>query len=317
MNNGRHDLPWRKKIKPYKVWISEVMLQQTQVQTVLPYFKKFNLTYPSWKKFSSISEDEILSLWSGLGYYRRAKNIYLALQIIRNKHNNRFPSEYEDIINLPGIGRSTAGAIMSIAFKKPFPILDANAKRVIKRFYLVNKDKKSEEEAELWELSKINTPSSNIFEYTQGIMDVGSQICFYKNPSCEKCPLNKYCKSAFKNVNEVPKSKVIKRKENITFNLAKYKDEVLLFKRDNYSIWSNLWAPHQGKNIVFPDSYVNQTSIKINHKLSHKNLTLSFRIFEFESKFKPKTNKKFKWIKKINAINYGMPKPVTHIINQL
>ena len=144
LQNGRKNLPWRKNITPYRVWISEIMLQQTQVKTVIPFYKKFMLRFPNLKAISEATEDEILALWTGLGFYRRAKNIYATKEIIKNKYKNRFPSNFDDLIKLPGIGKSTAGAILSIAYKKPAPILDANVKRVISRHDDIDlQDKKS------------------------------------------------------------------------------------------------------------------------------------------------------------------------------
>ena len=123
LQNGRKNLPWRKNITPYRVWISEIMLQQTQVKTVIPFYKKFMLRFPNLKAISEATEEEILALWTGLGFYRRAKNIYATKEIIKNKYKNKFPSNFDDLIKLPGIGKSTAGAILSIAYKKPAPIL--------------------------------------------------------------------------------------------------------------------------------------------------------------------------------------------------
>ena len=197
LTSGRNNLPWREKISPYRVWISEIMLQQTQVKTVIPFFKKFIRKYPNLKSICDATEDDILALWSGLGFYRRAKNIFKAKEIIKNKYNNCFPKKFDELLLLPGIGRSTAGAIMSIAYGESYPILDANVKRVISRFNDIDvKDKGAIKS--LWLLSKTYTPSKNIFEYTQGIMDLGATICHLRVPSCSNCPLHTSCKSSFK-----------------------------------------------------------------------------------------------------------------------
>ena len=133
LEHGRHDLPWRSKVTPYRIWISEIMLQQTQVKTVIPYFKNFIKKFPSQKSLSEASEDQVLAAWSGLGFYRRARNIFATKEIIKKNYGNRFPNEFKKIIELPGIGKSTAGAIMSLAYLDPHPILDGNVKRVISR----------------------------------------------------------------------------------------------------------------------------------------------------------------------------------------
>ena len=237
---GRKDLPWRKKVTPYRIWISEVMLQQTQVKTVIPYFNKFISKFPNLGSLSEATEQEILALWTGLGFYRRAKNIYSTKEIIKTNYNNEFPSSLEDLVSLPGIGRSTAGAILSIAYKKPFPILDANVKRVIARHDEIDlSNKKSFNK--LWNLSELYTPNKNIFEYTQGIMDIGATVCSIKKPSCFECPVNSTCKTAFKEIEIVKKVKKDKACKEIFFTLAHSKDEFLLFKKNSKSFWESLW----------------------------------------------------------------------------
>ena len=165
-SHGRKNLPWQKTSDPYHIWLSEVMLQQTQVKTVIPFFKKFISKYPNLKSLSSANEEEILALWTGLGFYRRAINIYNAKEIILNDFKNRFPKSFDDIVRLPGIGESTAGAIMSLAYQIPYPILDANVKRVISKYESVGNDSTHKSNKKLWALSNKHTPSKNIFSYT-------------------------------------------------------------------------------------------------------------------------------------------------------
>ena len=172
------------------------MLQQTQVKTVVPYFKNFIKKFPSQKKLAEASEDQVLAAWSGLGFYRRARNIFATKEIIKNNYGNRFPNQFQQIIELPGIGKSTAGAIMSLAYLDPHPILDGNVKRVITRF--LHKDLNSMKEAELWKLSSDLINRDDCFSYTQGIMDLGATICTPSKPSCSICPVSSQCLSAFK-----------------------------------------------------------------------------------------------------------------------
>ena len=164
------------------------MLQQTQVKTVIPYFKNFIKKFPSQKKLAEASEDQVLALWSGLGFYRRARNIFATKEIIKNHYENKFPNQFQQIIELPGIGKSTAGAIMSLAYLDPHPILDGNVKRVISRF--LKKELDLLKEAELWELSEEMINRDDCFSYTQGIMDLGATLCKPSNPSCKECPVN-------------------------------------------------------------------------------------------------------------------------------
>ena len=175
--NGRQNLPWRKSVTPYKVWISEMMLQQTQVVTAQSYYRKFLKKYPSLSSMKMATEDDILSLWSGLGYYRRASFIYQAKEKIFLDFNGRFPTTYDELITLPGIGRSTAGAILSIAYQKPFPILDANVKRVIARLFLLQEFK----EGLFWNLSAQCLDEDDPYSYQQGIMDIGATLCTPKH----------------------------------------------------------------------------------------------------------------------------------------
>ena len=194
VENGRQNLPWRNSISPYRVWISEVMLQQTQVNTAIAYFERFMAKYPDLQTIKNATEDDIYNLWSGLGYYRRANYIFQAKELIHNKFRGEMPDNYDELISLPGVGRSTAGAILSIAFNKPYPILDANVKKVISRIFF----KKHFEEKIFWNLSEDILDKKNIFNFQQGVMDLGSQLCLPKNPKCNLCPVNNNCQSNFR-----------------------------------------------------------------------------------------------------------------------
>ena len=233
--HGRHDLQWRKAITPYRIWISEIMLQQTQVVTVEPYFKKFIKKYPTLKSIKNASEDEILTLWSGLGFYKRARNIFQTKEIIHSEHKGRFPKTFEEIIKLPGIGKSTAGAIMSIAHQVPTPILDGNVKRILQRYFSDGKNVFSEKE--LWDLSSSVSIATNSNLFTQGIMDIGATVCTPQNPECSRCPISANCSSAFLKV-EATKSKRIIDLKTIKMELSLFvaDQEVLLRKVDDQEI---------------------------------------------------------------------------------
>ena len=314
---GRKDLPWRKKVTPYRIWISEVMLQQTQVKTVIPYFNKFISKFPNLDSLLKATEQEILALWTGLGFYRRAKNIYAAKEIIKANYNNEFPSSLEDLVSLPGIGRSTAGAILSIAYKKPFPILDANVKRVIARHDEIDlSNKKSFNK--LWDLSELYTPNKNIFEYTQGIMDIGATVCNIKKPSCFECPINSTCKTAFKKIEIVKKVKKHKACKEIFFTLAHSKDEFLLFKKNSKSFWESLWIPYEGKKITSKSLFKKPQKSnvkKFSHALSHLDLNITIEIFDYKKPFEVNTNMEYQWINRSDIKNFGLPKPIKHIID--
>ena len=247
-NNGRHDLPWRKNISPYSIWISEIMLQQTQVKTVIPYFNKFLKKYPNIEALLLASEDEILVQWSGLGFYRRAKNIYKACRVISENFNNKFPTNINDLESLPGIGRSTAGAIMSIAFNEGHPILDANVKRVLGRYKKISFKTENEKQKKLWLISEELTPNKESFEYTQGIMDLGATHCSKSKPNCDVCPVSNDCYSAFEEVtNNISLKKAIQKPTvKLNFILPHTKNEILMHKKQAPEYWESLWIPIDG-----------------------------------------------------------------------
>ena len=311
--NGRDHLPWRKQVTPYRIWISEIMLQQTQVQTVIPFFERFISKYPNLKSLSVASEDEILALWSGLGFYRRAKNIYRTKEIIKHNYKNIFPKKFEELIALPGIGKSTAGAIMSLAYQEPYPILDANVKRVISRFKNIERDEKK-----LWKLSEKLTPKNNIFAYTQGIMDLGATHCSKSRPRCDLCPVSNDCDSAFKEVsNKVSLRKAIQKPTvKLNFILPHTKNEILMHKKQASEYWESLWIPIDGNEVKIKgdQKYI---KIDINHPLSHLNLDMKIRAFEIDKKYDLESNLEYKWIKKSKVDEYAMPTPIKKVVSTL
>lgn len=317
LEHGRHDLPWRRKVTPYRIWISEIMLQQTQVKTVIPYFKNFIKKFPSQKSLSEASEDQVLAAWSGLGFYRRARNIFATKEIIKKNYGNRFPNEFKKIIELPGIGKSTAGAIMSLAYLDPHPILDGNVKRVISR--LLKKELGLLKEAELWKLSQEMVSKDDCFSYTQGIMDLGATICTPSNPSCSKCPVSSQCLSAFK-VRSVKKNKAVRVKKVIVMNLSliQTKKSLLLMKNETDSIWKNLWLPFQSGSIKnHIKNFKLTANQKINHELTHRKLEINLKTYSSAKEVEIKTNQIYKWIKKDRIEEYGLPKPISKVIKEL
>jgi len=198
---GRKNLPWQKNKTVYSVWISEIMLQQTQVKTVIPYFIKFLKKYPTINSISLSSENAVLYEWSGLGYYKRAKNIYKTAKIISSKYNGQFPDVFNHVIKLPGIGRTTAGAILSISYNYFFPILDSNVKRILIRLYGVQFTRYNKKiDNILWKKVQSILPMHNAGKFNQALMDLGSLICCPVNPKCKNCPIN-YTYTFFKKKN--------------------------------------------------------------------------------------------------------------------
>ena len=192
--HGRKNLPWQRSSDPYPVWLSEIMLQQTQVTTVIDYFERFSKQFPTIQSLANAPVDDVLALWSGLGYYARARNLHKAAQIIVTEHNGKFPENIDDVIALPGIGKSTAGAILAFSKQQRHPILDGNVKRVLCRYYAIaGHPGKREIESQLWDLADKNTPAKKVNQYTQAIMDLGATLCTRTKPQCPDCPLIDTC----------------------------------------------------------------------------------------------------------------------------
>ena len=242
---GRKDLPWQKELTPYRVWLSETMLQQTQVATVIPYFNIFTEKFPDVAYLANAPVDEVLHLWSGLGYYARARNLHKTAQLIAER--DHFPDTLDELLELPGIGLSTAGAILSIAFNKSHPILDGNVKRVLSRFRAVSGDPgNSAVNKELWAISGRLTPIDRVADYTQAIMDLGATVCTRSKPACGVCPLNAGCLARLAgNVSAFPTKKPTKTlpvKQLTLLLLSDADNRILLEKRPPTGIWGGLWS---------------------------------------------------------------------------
>ncbi len=244
--HGRHDLPWQAGRDPYRVWVSEIMLQQTQVATVIPYFERFMARFPSVTALASAPLDEVLHHWSGLGYYARARNLHRAAVIVRDSHGGRVPEEIEALTALPGIGRSTAGAILALACGQRHAILDGNVKRVLARFRAVEGwPGTAAVSRELWALAERYMPSVRVGDYTQAMMDLGATLCTRSRPACGRCPLADSC-SAHRDgrEEEFPAPKVRKALPVRTAAVLLLRDQagVLLMRRPPSGVWGGLWS---------------------------------------------------------------------------
>jgi A/G-specific adenine glycosylase len=238
--HGRHGLPWQGTRDPYRIWLSEVMLQQTQVAAVIPYYERFLARFPDFAALAGASEDEVLQLWSGLGYYARGRNLLRAAQEVAKA--GRFPDTYEEIHALPGVGPSTAAAIAAFAFGRRAAILDGNVKRVLARRFGVEGDKAQ------WTLAQKLLPARAIETYTQALMDLGAMICTRTRPACERCPVARDCVARREGrIDELPAARKRKRLplRHATWLVLLHKGSVLLERRPGTGIWGGLW--------VFPD----------------------------------------------------------------
>jgi A/G-specific adenine glycosylase len=244
--HGRHDLPWQATRDPYAIWVSEIMLQQTQVATVIPYYRRFMARFPDLAALAGAPLDDALALWSGLGYYSRARNLHRAAQVICNEHAGKFPSRFNDVLGLPGIGRSTAAAICAFAFSERRPILDGNVKRVLARYFGVRgyPGDRGVEQA-LWSKAESLLPRRGVAAYTQGLMDLGAGVCTRRQPRCASCPLAAACVARSRGLTAklpAPKPRRALPHKQTVMLVLQHAGEVLLEKRPAAGIWGGLWC---------------------------------------------------------------------------
>ncbi len=245
--NGRKDLPWQQDRTPYRVWVSEIMLQQTQVATVVDYYQRFMAALPSVEALAAAEADEVLHLWTGLGYYSRARNLHRAAQIVVRDHAGEFPASVEGLMSLPGIGRSTAGAIASLAMGLRAPILDGNVKRVLARYCAVDGWPGERRVHDLlWEHAERHTPSSRVDAYTQAMMDLGATLCTRSRPSCLVCPVAEGCQARLRGEQaRYPQSKPRKAlpvRQCLMPLLVNPDGDVWLERRPDSGLWGGLWS---------------------------------------------------------------------------
>jgi len=249
--HGRHDLPWqrhpRNTDRAYRTWVSEIMLQQTQVATVIPYYERFMQRFPDVVALADAPVDDVLHLWTGLGYYARARNLHRAARKVRDRHGGEFPRNIADLVELPGIGRSTAGAILALATGTRHAILDGNVKRVLARHYAVDGAPDANATLErLWELAEENTPREDVGIYTQAIMDLGATLCTRGQPRCEECPIAADCRARLEDRTAdlpAPKRKrAVRRLRHAVMLVARHDSAVLLVRRPPSGIWGGLWC---------------------------------------------------------------------------
>lgn len=245
--HGRKTLPWKRVRDPYRIWVSEIMLQQTQVATVIPYFERLIKRFPDIGTLARARPDSVLHLWSGLGYYARARNLHKTARQIVAAHGGKFPRDIESVVHLPGIGRSTAGAILALAFNQRHAILDGNVKRVLARYHAMGAPLNTQVAAgKLWELAQRHTPYTRIADYTQAIMDLGATVCTRANPDCAQCPVRVGCKARKlgtpQNFPVIAKRKTLPVKKVNMLLIRDTRNRVLLVKRPPVGLWGGLWG---------------------------------------------------------------------------
>ncbi|MFT7228739.1 MAG: A/G-specific adenine glycosylase [Methylophilaceae bacterium] len=327
-DHGRHVLPWQNTTNPYAIWVSEIMLQQTQVTAVIGYYANFMVRFPVITDLANATQEEVLQSWSGLGYYSRARNLHNAAQTIVDDFNGVFPTNFDDIISLSGIGRSTAAAISTFALDRPQPILDGNVKRVFARHFLVEGwTGKAAIQKQLWTIAEQENPPEDAIAYTQGLMDLGSLICTRSKPKCELCPVNNSCKALAndqtKNLPTPKLKKTIPHKET-TMLVIRMGNEVLLEKRPQKGIWAGLWSLPEismteiGSEVAHERFGLTVDSDEpltvVNHVFTHYKLDITPQPLLVTSAPKQKEKTGYIWMVVKDAIGAALPTPVRNIL---
>ena len=329
--HGRKDLPWQQAINPYRVWVSEIMLQQTQVSSVIAYYHRFMERFPSLEDLARAEQDEVLQYWSGLGYYARARNLHQTARLIM-QNGGAFPQSSAALEALPGIGRSTAGAILSIACGQSQAILDGNVKRVLSRFAAVEGWPGDPKVAkQLWQISEQLTPSDRTAAYTQAMMDLGATVCTRSRPRCHECPLQPHCQAFQQNrVSQLPQSRPKKNHpvKQVMFALCmNAQQQILLIRRPPSGIWGGLWSLPE-----YADRQALQTDLQLNyrdwtvlktwdvqrHTFSHFHLDYTVLLVKVQNPINNVMEAEHRvWYKKQQWPDLGLPAPIKRLLQQL
>ena len=302
-DNNKRSLPWRRKCsskqKEYFTLVSEFMLQQTQVTTVIPYFNNFIKNIPNFEALAKVNETKLLRYWQGLGYYSRAKNLKKSARLIIDKYNGRLPDNYDELINLPGVGDYTASAISAIAFNQQIIPLDGNIERLLKRILNLKTEKEIKKE-NLHKEKKVFGQTSRSNDYVQALMEIGALLCKPKNPNCDKCPITKYCLSFKRQDFEIKKKnkKIIDKFYLAT--LYKNNNQLLLIKNEKFNFLKNLLI-FPMKEITLSDSLL-KSNKKLSVKMSNMNMNISIDFLNTKNK-----TKEGLWIEKSKLENYIIP----------
>ncbi len=326
-HHGRHDLPWQNTHDAYKIWLSEIMLQQTQVVTVKTYYDKFLTRFPTVIDLAQASQDDVLALWAGLGYYSRARNLHHCAQTVAGDWGGAFPQLPEQLQTLKGIGASTAAAIAVFAYGYPAPILDGNVKRIMCRYFGVDAPANAVTDKVLWQIAEREIQhldarnADDLRAYTQGLMDLGASLCSRRQPDCEACPLRTECYAYQHQLTEqLPRAKVPTKVLAMTMDLFiyRYQDQVWLEKRPNAGIWAGLYVfPTEVRLLSESDG---ETLLATTHRLTHRLLTLNailWSLSESEARQLEENGQNGVWVSPHNIDSIGMPKPIAAKVREL
>jgi A/G-specific adenine glycosylase len=328
--HGRKHLPWQRERTPYRVWISEIMLQQTQVTTVIPYYERFMARFPNVAALAQAPLDEVLHLWTGLGYYARARNLHRAAQAVVRDHGGVFPQAIEAVEALPGIGRSTAGAVLALSLQQRHPILDGNVKRVLARYFGVRGfPGELKIERELWRLADACTPHERVADYTQAIMDLGAMVCVRSRPLCTACPQQAACAAYRLNLQaELPTPRPKKARPSRDAYALIVRDAsgaLLLEQRAPNGLWGGLWTFPQFESretalawgqARFSGAGKVEALAPYRHAFTHFDLTLHPLVMQVRAEQVTDTSS-WVWYDARNPARIGLAKPAVDLIRLL
>lgn len=330
--HGRHDLPWQHPRTPYRVWLSEIMLQQTQVSVVTGYFQRFITALPDLPALANASLDEVLGLWSGLGYYTRARNLHAAAQQCMRLHSGALPRDLNALIALPGIGRSTAGAILSQAWDDPAPILDGNVKRVLSRvFGIEGWPGTPAVEKQLWAIAERLLPPTRLADWTQAQMDFGATLCTRAHPSCTHCPLQTHCiafrESRTRTLPAAKPAKALPQRDAQMLILINAEGQILLQRRPATGVWASLWslpehpdldtARHWFNQHVQGDFDTAQPLAARLHGFSHYRLHILPRVITVNRlRNTVRDNDDLRWVTPDALAKIGLPAPIRKLLQE-
>jgi A/G-specific adenine glycosylase len=330
--HGRKNLPWQQQPNPYRVWVSEIMLQQTQVATVIPYYQRFMQRFPDVQALAAAPIDEVLHLWTGLGYYARARNLHKTAQRVVNEFQGNFPGSVDQLSELPGIGLSTAGAIVALGTRQRAVILDGNVKRVLTRMHCVEGwPDQPKVQQRLWALAEQHTPTERCADYTQAIMDLGATLCARSKPACGICPLHQHCAAFNQNrTGEFPNRKPSREIPVKSTYMLMYYDEaakrVLLEQRPPQGIWGGLWsfpeseAPEQFAltSTFMTDTRAVQQWQTLRHTFSHFHLDITPMLIPLTSgHVSVMENDRLRWYALQQPDAVGLAAPVKKLLGLL
>jgi A/G-specific adenine glycosylase len=332
--HGRHDLPWQNPRTPYRVWLSEVMLQQTQVATVVAYFLRFVNKFPDLQALAAASQDDVLSLWSGLGYYTRARNLHRAAQICVERYSGDLPRDIAQLCALPGVGRSTAGAIMAQAYGERHAILDGNVKRVLARYHGQRGwPGATQAQRQLWTNAELHTPTPRVADYTQAIMDLGATVCTRSRPKCATCPLAADCIARRDGLTDILPERKVRRalptRQTVMLVLRDGNGRLLLQRRPPVGVWAQMWSLPEAADAaaactsVARDHGLGHADIVFRplpafvHTFTHYRLDVTPLALDIAAPLRMHDDPDRRWLHPADCAKLGLPAPVRKLINRI